>query len=67
MKAIITRPNSDGTYDAVGMNNRLLTSRYKTEKGLFKYGISSHFKGLLRIELFDNIYKDPIKITYFRN
>lgn len=43
MKAIITRPNSDGTYDDVGMNNQYLTSHYKTKTGLLRYGIAAHF------------------------
>ena len=52
MFAIITRPNSDGSYDGVGMNNRIATSRYKTIRGLIKYGIPDHFKGKIRIECF---------------
>lgn len=43
-KYIITRKNSDGSFDNVGMNNRFLTSRYKTLNGLIKYGISENWK-----------------------
>lgn len=66
MKAIVTRPNSDGTYDEVGMRNRYLTSQYKTERGLLRYGIADYFKGTIRIELFsDNgIFRDPYKTIY---
>ena len=52
MRAIITRPNEDGSYNEVGMNNRTVTGQYKTKKGLLRYGIPDHFKGKLRIELF---------------
>jgi hypothetical protein len=66
MRAIITRPRNDGTYDEVGMNNRTLTKHYETERGLLKYGIPKHFKGTLRIELYNStIHSDkPLKIIY---
>lgn len=65
MKAIVTRPNTDNTYDEVGMNNRYLTSRYRTEKGLLRYGIAKHFKGKIRVEIYyGNIYGKPDKTIY---
>ena len=41
---IVTRKNSDGSFDDVGMNNRYLTSHYKTLNGLLRYGISEQWK-----------------------
>ena len=67
MKAIITRKNKWGEFDSVGMNNRYMTSHYKTEKGLVKYGIAEHFKGEIRIELFRDsefLGGKPYKIFY---
>jgi hypothetical protein len=66
MKAIVTRQNADGTYDSVGMNNAYLTSQYRTIKGLLRYGIAKHFKGLIRIELyFGNLYQEKPDKTIF--
>lgn len=41
---IVTRKNSDGSFDDVGMNNRYLTSNYKTLAGLIRYGVSEQCK-----------------------
>ena len=57
MKAIVTRKDKDGYYDEVGMNNRTVVGPYKTERGLLRYGMPSHFKGELRVEIF---YSDSI-------
>lgn len=56
MIAIVTRQNSDGTFDDIGMNNRTVTGHYKTEKNLLKFGIPEHFKksGKVRVEFFVN-------------
>ena len=43
-KFIVTRKNKDGSFDNVGMNNRYLTSEYKTLSGLIRYGISEQWK-----------------------
>ena len=43
-KFIVTRKNKDGSFDNVGMNNRYLTSEYKTLSGLIRYGISKQWK-----------------------
>ena len=43
-KFIVTRKNKDGSFDNVGMNNRYLTSKYKTLSGLIRYGISEQWK-----------------------
>ena len=43
-KFIVTRKNKDGSFDNVGMNNRYLTSEYKTLSGLIRHGISKQWK-----------------------
>lgn len=43
-KFIVTRKNKEGSFDNVGMNNRYLTSKYKTLSGLIRYGISEQWK-----------------------
>lgn len=68
MKAIITRPNSDGTYDDVGMNNRTVSGTYRLLSNLIKHGTPKHFKGRLRYELFygDSILPEkPDKTAYW--
>lgn len=37
MYAIVTTINADGTFDAVGMNNRAPVSHLTTEKGIMKW------------------------------
>jgi|WetSurMetagenome_2_1015567.scaffolds.fasta_scaffold104786_3 hypothetical protein len=66
MKAIIIKQNKNGTYDECGMNNRHLTSHYKTIESLLRYGIAKRFSGKVRIELFfDSIYQEkPDDILY---
>ena len=61
MKAIITYPNPDGTYDEVGTRNKWLTSHYKTERGLLRYAVQGR---PARIEYFTNIFADPYKVSY---
>ena len=34
MKVIVTRANEDGSFDEVGMNNRMVVSDLKTENGI---------------------------------
>ena len=41
---IVTRKNSDDSFDNVGTNNRYLTSSYKTLAGLIRYGVSEQWK-----------------------
>jgi len=70
MRAILTRQNSDDTFDSAGMNNRLLTGDYKTLRNLVKYGIPEHYKnrgaGALRIEIFNgSIHGKPIETFYY--
>lgn len=67
MKAIITRQNADGTYDEVGINNRMLRSEYKSIKSLLRYGIGEQFANrMIWIEVFfTNIYQDKPDRTVF--
>lgn len=44
MKFIVTRRNTDGTYDEVGMNNRFLTSQYQSMDTVWRYGIPINWK-----------------------
>lgn len=54
MKAIVTRMNEDGTFDKVGMNNRYVTSHYKTVSGLIRYGVPKSWKKAgVRIEVIE--------------
>jgi hypothetical protein len=66
MKAIVTRKNEDGTYDEVGMNNKFLTSQYKTVSGLIRHGIPKHWKDRgIKIEIFyGSIYRDSDRVLY---
>jgi hypothetical protein len=66
MRAIITRPNTDGSYDEVGMNNRMLTGEYKTRWGLLKYSLPKWWKGKIRVEIYrGSIHKpNPNEITF---
>jgi hypothetical protein len=41
---IVSLRKQDGTFDTVGMNNRYLTSQYKTLSDLLRYGIGSEGK-----------------------
>lgn len=66
MRAIVTRPREDGTYDEVGMLNRRLTGSYKTRRGLLKYGIPVGWVGRLRVEIYhDSIHRpEPYQTLY---
>ena len=67
MKVIVTRRNSDGTYDEVGMNNRALFSQYRTIAGAMRYAAVPFSKGRrTRIEFFTDsgIYGEPFKTLY---
>jgi len=68
MRAIITRPRADGSYDEVGMNNRTLTKEYKTKEGLLRYGLPS-WTGVLRVEIYmASIHKPtPDKTIFIRS
>jgi hypothetical protein len=62
---IITRQNSDGSFDEVGMNNRCIVRGYKTYKNAFKYGINPFGHGkVCRVEEFagDSVQGDPRQV-----
>lgn len=67
MKFIITRSNSDGTFDEVGMNNRYVTGGYKTLRTLIRYGIPMPWKlAGVRIEHYSgDIYGEPDGVSYY--
>lgn len=60
MKAIITRVNPDGTYDEVGMNNRIVF-KAKTKRKIRQVARDYvHRNGSVRIEYFhDSLYESP--------
>lgn len=58
---IVTRQNADGTFDEVGMNNRMLISDYKTYRNAYKYAINPFGRGkLCRVEVYgSSVYTVP--------
>lgn len=67
MKVVVTRQNSDGTYDEVGMNNKCLISHLKA-----KYAIDRHARAFgrgsrVRLEYYsDNeFYSEKPRKTYY--
>jgi hypothetical protein len=67
LKIIVTKQNSDGTYDEVGMNNRTLFSHYTTVRGAMKYGVLPYGKGkAIRVEVYPGGLTDICNwILYF--
>ena len=65
MKAIVTRKNKYGEYPECGMNDIIVTNEYKLQRNLVKYGIPSHFRGKVRVEIFyGSVLGDSVK-TFF--
>lgn len=69
MRAIITRANPDGTFDNVGIRNRMVTGSYKTVRGLIKHGVPKNWsEGRLRLELFTEhawaYYEPPSDVVF---
>jgi len=64
MQAIITKQNADGSYSEAGMNTRCLISYLKSERGVLKWAAGYAGGKPHRIQLFSNIYADPIKTIY---
>jgi hypothetical protein len=65
MKYIITRQNSDGTFDTVGMKNRCIVDGYKTYKNAFKFAINPYGAGrVCKVETYPsgNVYGEPASI-----
>jgi hypothetical protein len=68
MKFIITRQNSDGTFDEVGMNNRYVTGGYMSQRTLIRYGIPMHWQlAGVRIEGYkrDSVLGEPDWVSYY--
>ena len=67
MRAIITRQNQDGSYDEVGMANRIYTGTYKYARNLIQYAIPKHFQNKnLRVEIYYTpIQQDKPDLTVF--
>lgn len=62
MRAIITKQNSAGGFDTVGMNNRVLISHLKTERGVLKWAAGYAGGKPHKIEFYaENIYGAPFK------
>lgn len=67
MKVILTRQNNDGTYDEVGMNNRMLISDLKADRAIDRHARAFGRGRKVRLEYFtdSNFYADkPFKIRY---
>ena len=69
MRAIVSIPHADGTYDNVGMNRRYISNEYKTERNLI-HNVQKRNPGQkLRLEVWyswDNRYSEPNKIIFTR-
>ena len=66
MKVIITKQNQDGSYNEVGMNNRFLSTSFKTVTGLLERGMP-YKDCTVRLELFrENLYVDPYEVKYVK-
>lgn len=65
LKAIVTRQNKDGTYDEVGMNNRIIV-KGKSNSSIRKEAEKYKNGSLCRVELFydSKFYKDPFHRFY---
>ena len=62
---VVTRQNSDGSYDSVGMNNRCIISGYKTYRNAFKYGINVFGRGkTCKVERYMTPYGEPAETFY---
>lgn len=61
-KYLVTRQNTDGSFDEVGMNNRTIVSGYKTYRNAFRFGINPFGRGrVCRVEVYygGNIQQNP--------
>jgi hypothetical protein len=67
IKAIVTRINLDGTYDAVGMNNRTVVGPYKRESYIVKRAKEYGRGRTVRVEFHrvSDMYGAPYKIGYY--
>ena len=64
---IITRKNSDGSYDEVGTMNRCIVRGYKTYRNAFKFAINPYGAGrTCRVEQYngDSVQGEPVHVFY---
>jgi len=68
MKAIVTRQNPDGTYDEVGMNNRIVVGPFKRERTVFLRAFTWARGRSHRVETFagDSILGSPNTVRYVK-
>jgi hypothetical protein len=66
--AIVTRKNSDGSFDNVGMNNRFVVRGLKTKRGILKRIPDNYKQSGCRVELFrqGSLYDKPFEVLYLR-
>lgn len=68
MKAIVTRQNTDGSFDQVGMNNRALFGPYRAQRTIEK--LAAEFAGArgYRVELYkcDQVYGEPDGVRFYK-
>lgn len=65
---IVTRQNTNGTYDNVGMGNRAMFNHYKTVRGAIKYGAKAFANGKpFRVEVYPsgNVYAPCNWVLHF--
>ena len=67
MKAIVTRQNNDGTFDSVGMNNRIVLGPYKNLQTIKILAFQFAGSRAYRIELYntDNLFGEPHRVLRF--
>ena len=52
-RTVITRRNSDGTFDEIGTNNRYLDHRkFQSPASARRVKIPEHYKGVIRFEIY---------------
>jgi hypothetical protein len=59
---IVTRQNTDGTFDEVGSNNRTVITGYKSYQSAMRYAIKPFAQGrVVRVEVYhnDNVHRTP--------
>lgn len=62
---VVTRQNSDGSYDTAGMSNRCIISGYKLYRNAFKYGINVFGRGrTCKVERYASAYGEPVETFY---
>ena len=67
MKAIVTRQNNDGTFDSVGMDNRIVLGPHKNLQTIKILAFQFAGSRAYRIELYygDSILGEPARVLRF--